>query len=186
MDYALFRLINGLAGRSPLLDELMRFLATDYMVPTIAMTLVVLLWFSGHVERQRQIFLALLSVVVTNVVVKAMNLVYFRPRPFTDHDVTLLFYHPSDSSFPSNSAASLWSLAWAVWTFDRRLGTLFIALAVLMGFSRVYVGVHYPLDIVGGALVGIFSAHWVVRHAAPRLNPLIDRTRRVLRHLALT
>lgn len=186
MDYALFRLINGLAGRWPLLDEFMRFWATDYMAPTIAMSAVVLLWFSGQLERERQILLALGSVVVTNLVVKAMNLVYFRPRPFTDHDVTLLFYHPSDSSFPANSAATLWSLAWAMWTFDRRVGAFFLTLATLMSFSRVYVGVHYPLDVVGGALIGILCARWVIKHAAPRLDPLINRALRVLRQLALT
>jgi len=185
VDYALFRLINGLAGRHPLADELMRLLATDYMVPTAAMSLLVWLWFSGERARQHHVLLALVAFVAANVVVKAMNLVYFRPRPFTDYEVTLLFYHPSDSSFPANSAAALWSLAWAIWRLDPRPGRWLVVLALLMGLSRVYVGVHYPLDIVGGALIGIGCAHWSVRRAAPRLEGPFDRLIQTLRRLAL-
>ncbi|MDQ7031030.1 MAG: phosphatase PAP2 family protein [Ardenticatenia bacterium] len=185
MDYALFRLINGLAGRSPPADELMRLLATDYMVPTTAMSLLVWLWFSGERGRQHHVLMALVAFVAANMVVKAMNLVYFRPRPFTNDDVTLLFYHPSDSSFPANSAAALWSLAWAIWRLDPKLGRWLVVLALLMGISRIYVGVHYPLDIVGGALIGIGCARWSVSRAGPRLEMVFDRLISTLRRLAI-
>jgi undecaprenyl-diphosphatase len=175
MDWLLFRAINGLAGRSVVLDEVFRFFANDYIVPTVVVALLVVGWFSGEARWRRVVVHALLALLLANLIVKVFNLVWFRPRPFTFNDVNLLFYYPSDSSFPSNSAAAMWALAWATWLRDRgsRIGRSAVVLAALMGFSRIWIGVHYPLDIVGGALVGILSAG-VVERNSERLRPLTD------------
>lgn len=174
MDYALFQLINGLAGRWPALDELMRFFATDYIVPTSLICLIVFLWFSGRHELQEQALLGIVSLAVANVFVLISNIIWFRPRPFTDHDVNLLFYHPSDPSFPANSAATTWALACALWMYDRGIGGIALVLAFMMGLSRIFVGVHYPLDILAGAIIGIVAARIVVRRLASHLSPLFQ------------
>ena len=80
-----------------------------------------------------------------------LNMFYFRPRPFVELDVNLLFYQPTDSSFPANSAAAAFGIAFGIWGVNRRLGWFAIAVAGLYGLARVYVGVHYPLDILAGA-----------------------------------
>lgn len=185
MDYALFQCINGLAGRWPAVDELMRFFATDYIVPTSLICIVVFLWFSGRRELQEQSLLAIVSLVLANAFVSASNALWFRPRPFADHDVNLLFYHPSDSSFPANSMATTWALAWALWTYDRTIGGIALALAFMMGLSRVFVGIHYPLDIVAGAIVGIVATRIVVRRLAPHLSPVFQALLAFARRLRL-
>lgn len=91
-----------------------------------------------------------------NVVLK--NLIA-RPRPcWLDESVQMLIAVPKDYSFPSGhtmaAAVGATVLAWA----DRRLGAIAISLAVLIAFSRLYLYVHFPTDILAGALLGIGSA----------------------------
>lgn len=186
MDLALFRLINGLAGRWGPADELFRFLANDYIVPTLVVAMLVVGWFSGDPRLRRVVVHALLALLVANAIVKGLNLLWFRPRPFTFNEVNLLFYYPSDSSFPSNSAAAVWALAAASYGRDRvsRIGQAALLLAALMGFARIWVGVHYPLDIVGGAAIGLLAAALVER-ARLRLRPLTDGLVAVARRMGL-
>ncbi|MDQ4074963.1 MAG: phosphatase PAP2 family protein [Chloroflexota bacterium] len=186
MDLFLFRLINGLAGRWTGVDELFRFFANDYIVPTAVVAMLVVGWFSGNERWRRVVIHAILALLLANLIVKLSNLVWFRPRPFTYNEVNLLFYYPSDSSFPSNSAAAVWSLAWALWLRQRGswLGRGAVLLAALMGWSRIWVGVHYPFDIVGGVAIGILAAA-VVEHNRVRLRPLTQALEWLARKLAL-
>jgi undecaprenyl-diphosphatase len=155
-DISLFELINGLAGRWLLLDVTMRLIVNDYFVPTTMALMLLALWLSGVKTNQRAVIQAVLAQGLSNAIVKACNLVYFRPRPFADPNlaVNLLFYRPSDSSFPSNPAAVGFAFATAVWLYNRRLGALMLALASLFALARVYCGVTYPVDALTGALIG--------------------------------
>jgi undecaprenyl-diphosphatase len=188
-DLHLFRLINGLAGHFPLLDELMRLLVNEYFVPTSLSLILVALWFGGRGEsgreaNQRAVLHAALSLALANGLVKLCNLIAFRPRPFAAHEVHLLFYRPTDSSLPSNPAAVGFSFATAVWLHNRRAGAVMYVLAALFAFARVYCGVHYPLDVIVGGLIGALSAYLVVRKLRI-LDPLIARVIQIGRWLIL-
>ena len=65
---------------------------------------------------------------------------------------------PDTGSFPSGHAATSFAAATILSFAFPRLGPIFLVLAAAVGFSRVYVGVHYPLDIVGGAVLGVLIA----------------------------
>ena len=65
---------------------------------------------------------------------------------------------PHDGSFPSGHAATSFAAATVLTLYLPRWAPLWILLAVAIGFSRVYVGVHYPLDVVGGAVLGVLVA----------------------------
>ena len=186
MDLTLFRLINGLAGQWPAVDEVFRFFANDYIVPTFLVAFLVVGWFSGQAKWRQIVLHALLALLLANIIVKACNLIWFRPRPFTYNEVTMLFYYPSDSSFPSNSAAVVWSLAGAMWLSlpSSRFGQVALLLAAIMGWSRIWVGVHYPLDIVGGACAGLLAAWWVKRYEK-RLYPVAKGLEWLARKMAL-
>ena len=143
----------------------MELLASDYAVP-VAMALTILaMWFVGHdqddrMRRQIGVFVALTAIGLASWAVFASNELYFRPRPFDaalDHDVTVLLYRPTDSSFPSNSAAVAFAAAAGVWRISWRTGLVLLALAAAYGLARVYGGVHYPLDILGGAATGLVA-----------------------------
>lgn len=167
-DEAVFRWINGWVGRYSPLDRMMEWVVSDYLVPvTLALTLTGL-WFVGgekavRMKNQITVFVALSAMGLASWVVAVNNALYFRPRPFVDHDVSLLFYQPTDSSFPANTTAATFAIAAAVWRVNRRVGLATYLAAGLYGLARVYAGVHYPLDIVGGALIGIVVAFLVFK-----------------------
>lgn len=186
MDLALFRALNGLAGRWIVADEFFRLVANDYVVPTVIVSLLLVRWFRDEPHHRRVVVHAIVALLLANLLVKGLNLLWFRPRPFTYNEVTLLFYFPSDSSFPSNSAAAVWSLAAALWFRDRAgtTGRVALGLAALMGLGRIWIGVHYPLDIVGGAAIGLLAAA-VVEQQRRRLRPLTDGLYALASRLAL-
>ena len=160
-DEKLFLWINGLAGNFSPLDNVVRWTSSDYLIPvTLALTLVSL-WFTGsdgqtRMRHQIGLFVALTAMGLSSLAVFIVNAFYFRPRPFDAPglEVTLLFYRPTDSSFPANSIAASVGIAAAVWAVNRPVGAFMLAAVALYGFGRIYAGVHYPLDIAAGAAIG--------------------------------
>ena len=168
-DKALFLWINALVGYAPAVDAAMTWVASDYLVPVSMGLTLVALWFIGHDAPQRMryqigMFTALTAMALSSLVVLISNALFFRPRPFDGLDgINLLFYRPTDSSFPSNSAAAAFAIAAAVWCVNRRIGAALFIAAAIYGFSRVYVGVHYPADILGGALIALIITALTLR-----------------------
>lgn len=189
LDIALFNLINGLAGHVPALDAFMRLLVNDYFVPTALCLLATALWFAGGTREergrnQRAVLSIIVALLLANLLVKLCNLIYFRPRPFSVQQVNLLFYRPSDSSLPSNAAAVGFTFAGVAWQRRRWLAVVMGVLAGLFAFARIYCGVHYPLDVVVGGLIGAVCSY-VVGKGQRSLEPLMDAIIRVARRLYL-
>ena len=165
-DEKLFLWLNGLAGKSPVFDRIVEWVVSDYLMPVVLSLALILLWFIGEdrgtrLKHQVGVFAALSSMALASLVVFVINAMYFRPRPFVDLDVTLLFYQPTDSSFPANAMAASFGLAIGVWCVNRRLGALMVLAAGLFAFARVVAGVHYPADVAVGALIGAVTAYLV-------------------------
>ena len=97
-----------------------------------------------------------IDVIVCNGLLK--NLVA-RTRPCdVNTAIQLLISHPTDYSFPSgHTAASFTAVAALYFSGDKKIWKAAIVLGTLIAFSRMYLYVHYPTDILGGALIGIFS-----------------------------
>jgi undecaprenyl-diphosphatase len=176
-DLPLFRVLNSMALRTPVIDVPTQFLMNDYIVPTALAATLLALWFAGRDVDERAAFQraalrALLSLALASVALKLINEVYFRPRPFTfDDSVRLLFYHPSDSSMPSNAATVCFALAMSVWLQQKHWGVAMLALSLGMTLARVIGGVHYPADVVVGAWLGGLAA-WLVNRATWLDRPL--------------
>ena len=161
MNEALLDLINGPAGNSSILDSLARFAAEDLLFVLCGLLALAGCWEIAH-RRQRAIEIGAIALVATAVAIAiafALGMAWFEARPFVaDADTVRLIPHGADASFPSDHAAvaaavaTVGALAW------RRFGPIFIAMAVIIGIARVYVGVHYPLDIVAGWAIGASTA----------------------------
>jgi undecaprenyl-diphosphatase len=100
---------------------------------------------------------------------------WHRPRPYQDHPLGILpLLSPShDPSFPSDHATAAFAIAFGILFVARRTGWLFLAWAALIGISRVLAGMHYPTDVLAGALVGLGSGFLTARIAMPVLWRLI-------------
>jgi undecaprenyl-diphosphatase len=102
--------------------------------------------------------------------------VWPRERPFVAHPhETLLLGQPShEPSFPSDHAIAAFAIAFSVALIGgRRMGAAFLAAATVVGMTRVFVGLHYPGDVAGGALIGFLSATAVFLAAGDRWIPVV-------------
>jgi undecaprenyl-diphosphatase len=175
-DVAVSLWINQWVGHFSAWDAVARVLVSDYFVPSVLSLGVLGMWFVGEnaTERdrhQRAAFRAMIAMGLANLAVLIINQHYFRPRPFVEHEVALLFYRPTDSSFPANPAAMAFAMASGMWEGNRKVGMVFLAFAFLWAATRVYAGVFYPLDILAGAAIGI-TISYLVAGALRLLEPL--------------
>ncbi len=91
-----------------------------------------------------------------------------RPRPFVENNVNLLLTHNS-AAFPSGHAAFFFAFSIIVYFYNKKAGILFLISSFLICLARVFVGIHWPLDILAGAVVGIFSG-WLIYKISKRFR----------------
>ncbi|WP_367139929.1 MULTISPECIES: phosphatase PAP2 family protein [Streptomyces] len=178
--------INGLAKDAPgWLDHTMEFIGEYGIVLGLAV-LMVLAWWS---LRRRQdapaavaaLFWAPLAAGLALLVNIPIRGFVKRPRPFVDHTgLEVLVKGKTDYSFVSDHATLTMAIGVALFVANRKYGLIGIGLAFLEGFCRVYMGVHYPTDVVGGLALGTAVALLLAPLAMMALTPLtraVARTR---------
>ncbi|MDX3059912.1 phosphatase PAP2 family protein [Streptomyces sp. NE06-03E] len=102
-----------------------------------------------------------------------------RPRPFFDHKgLEVLVAGKTDFSFVSDHATMAMAIAVGLFVANRKFGLVAIGLALLEGFCRVYMGVHYPTDVVGGFALGTAVALLLAPLAMMLLTPLVGAVAR--------
>ena len=159
-DETAFLWLNSWVGHFPWLDTIVQWVVSDYLVPVMLALALVGLWFHGATatareRNQRGVLTAVLGLALANLAIEVIDHnLPFRPRPFSALPTSLLFYKPVDSSFPANPAAVGFAIGVAVGLWNRKIGVALLAIAAVFSLSRVYAGVFYPLDILGGAAVG--------------------------------
>lgn len=155
-NLTLFHIVNGIAGRSPILDDTMIF-AAKYIIYIFGVYLAYI-WLVRNRYRQEVLFTgyaALLGLGINLLITQF----YFHPRPFMIPTGTLLIAHASESSFPSDHATIMFSISLMLLAFRdfRRTGTILLMLSCISSLARVYSGLHFPMDIAGSLLVALFS-----------------------------
>jgi len=177
MDLTFFRYLNSFAGHGGMTDQVVVFLASYLQYVLGAALIVAALW----PRRVRMAIAAIISAAVARGLVKpAILLFVHRARPYialsSVHNIIGPQTGEEYQSFPSGHAIFFFALATAVYLYDRRLGWWFFFGATLMGIARIIGGIHWPSDILGGALIGIVVG-WALVRLVPPLRPrvLINR-----------
>ena len=177
MDLSVVEWLNSGVGRFAPWDAFMEAMVSDYLVPALSSLVLIALWFLGEpserYKNQLTTICGIAGLGLANLGVALVNIHFFRDRPFVSHDLNVLFYEPTDSSFPANAAAVGFAVATAVFMRHRRLGLAMYGLAFLWAFGRVYAGVHYPTDILGGAAIG--AAGTFLAYAGLRILSFVPR-----------
>ena len=149
-----FATINSYAGHSVWLDRVGIFLAI-YLTYLMVMAVIYGGFLTGWKYGRRMFWEAISSAIIGRyVIVEIIRMFFASPRPFAVEHVNQLIPE-SGWSFPSGHTTFLFALAMAVWFYNRRLSYWLFGGALLVGIARIYVGVHWPLDIVGGIVIGV-------------------------------
>lgn len=153
MNTDLLRTVNGWSGNA-VLDAPMRFAAGQLIFAAFAVV-AVLCGFELTRRRLAPVALVGVALALAFAAGRTAALLFPEPRPFTTHpDLHQLVAHEPGQSFPSDHSLAAFACAFAVLAFlSRRWGALLLGAAALIGFSRVYGGVHYPGDILGAAVL---------------------------------
>lgn len=153
MNYYIFSIINGLAGKSALLDQIMIFSA-KYLVSIIPIIIVALLLARKTENKKAAIFITI-SVGLSLLLGYITKGFYYHPRPFAMGLGLDLVPDDFTSSFPSSHTTSMFALSFATLFIKRyKLAVMSFILAFIVGFSRIFIGVHFPFDILGGIIYG--------------------------------
>ncbi len=177
-DIQLFYLLNNLAGQSHAVDSLIVFCA-DYLAYILGAMFFAFLYFSKYPWRQK-IEMFSVAVVATflsrGVITEVIRLFIHRLRPFADPAMLSVHQLLTDSawSFPSGHSTFFYGLSTVMYLYNKKWGIGFFIVTAIITFGRVAAGVHYPSDIIGGALIGVCSAfigyYGVRRFLAPKTN----------------
>lgn len=129
-----------------------------------------------HHGNKKAVILAIMTLAVALAVKSLIAFLVNRQRPFVTHPELLSFpLHVDSASFPSGHTLISFSVAWSLWLSGlHKWGGWLLALATLIALARVFAGVHYPTDIMGGFLIALASAWYVHREASSLKRYLPD------------
>ncbi len=160
MDLYLFRLINNYALKWHWLDLMGKFCA-QYLGYFLVLILIVLLFIKPKKYWKLIIRAGTAAIAARFVFVEIIRWLFPRPRPFLQLQNVNLLLKDVDHihhSFPSGHATFFFALATSIYLYNKKFGYFFLLSAFLISLARVFIGVHWPSDVVIGSLVGIFSA----------------------------
>jgi undecaprenyl-diphosphatase len=155
IDLYIFNLINSFAGEWAWLDYFAMFCSV-YLGYVLFFILIILLGFNFR-KYWKMVIEAVIAAVITRfVMADFIRWLWFRPRPFVaENFIPLIDQSPKEAAFPSGHASFFFALSTIIYCYNKKLGILFYIASFLIVISRVFVGVHWPLDILVGALLGI-------------------------------
>ncbi|WP_094574522.1 MULTISPECIES: phosphatase PAP2 family protein [Brucella/Ochrobactrum group] len=174
LDAAATRAVNSLVGASASVDFLMIWVSA-IGVPLLVPAVAAQWWRGSDRPHNRHVLVATgLSFLLGLAINQLILLFVHRMRPY-DSGISHLLISPSaDPSFPSDHATATFAIAAAFLLHGmRRTGRWFLAAAVLVAVSRVYIGTHYVSDVLGGAATGIVAA--ILVRALYREGTRLDR-----------
>ena len=183
LNHTIFLLLNASEHPSRLLLAIATFFA-EYVIWVIP-AIIGISWLRGSDHTRKVLLEATASGLAALLINQIIGLVWQHPRPFMIGLGHTLIPHAADSSFPSDHLTLLWAVAFSflMHPSPRIAGLALALLGLPVAWARIYLGVHFPLDIVGTALVAVLSAWLAFRQVRLYLPATYSLTHRL--HLNL-
>jgi membrane-associated phospholipid phosphatase len=178
-DFTIVLFLNKFVGNSRLLDGSVALISDTYILHGILfVALLWLIWFKDKREESRvRLFVGGVAAVMAGLLSRVLQLsLPFHVRPLYNVDLQLTW--PTGvtwgtlshwNSFPSDHASLFFAFATLIWISDRRFGLFAFFWAAITSSTRIYLGYHYPTDILGGAALGVFMVILFQRLPLPRV-----------------
>ena len=168
LNRSLFLLLNAGQNAPSALIALARAVA-QYLIWIVPAGLIAA-WLRGSNRTRQALLAAAIAGLVGLLVSQAIGLAWYHPRPFAVGIGRTLLAHAADSSFPSDHVTLIWAVAISLMARQatRRAGWALAALGLPLAWARIYLGLHWPLDMLGAAFVALPSA-WLIRRQERRL-----------------
>lgn len=152
LNLSLFSWINASPEASNTSIHFAIFIANDLLYYMIL--LFAWFWLRGNYDTKKQILKAFIFTSIAILISQCISHVYYHPRPFVMEVGRTLIYHAPNGSFPSDHMLIFSSIAFSyLFSAQRKLGIFLLIMAWLVAWSRVYLGVHFPLDMLGAFLL---------------------------------
>jgi undecaprenyl-diphosphatase len=164
MNQQIFLYLNHLTIGHPLFSNVVVFCATTLGTIVIIVSILVYLFHKSYkknifdklsefIQEFSVIFISIILAWGTSFVLKYL---FHSPRPYLLlSDVNALFMHGTYDSFPSGHATLFFALATSMYFYQKRFGAMLFVFAFVISISRIFSGVHFPVDILAGALIGV-------------------------------
>jgi undecaprenyl-diphosphatase len=171
MNNSIFFFFYNLAHQSVFLDNLLIFFAQTFPYLVIGAAIVFLLWhheifsaehpFRALAQKWKEIVLVFFSGIFAWILAHFLKILIHSPRPFAVFPYIHSLISETDFSFPSGHATFYMGLAFAIFLSHKKAGYWFIFFALIIGIARIVAGIHFPIDILGGFILGIIIAYLV-------------------------
>lgn len=163
----MFAYLNSFIFRNEILDNMVYFLAETLPYILFGAAFLFLLWVPTKKDHPKYMWAmprralkcvhAAFAVGISFLITEAIKYVAHVSRPFEGpNGIHSLFLHSEGDSFPSGHATAFAALATIMYFHNRSAGILFWIGAILIAVSRVVAGVHYPIDVAVGIMIGAF------------------------------
>jgi len=158
LNQSIFTFINQFAEKNNWLDFVMISVA-EY-IPYVFLLVLIFYWFYKRNKYQDTVLYAGYSALLGLFMNYIITLFYFHNRPFMDGLGNNMVHHAAENSFPSDHTTFMLSMSFSFLFFakTRILGIVLSLIGIISGFSRVFVGAHYPFDILGSMLTAFLAA----------------------------
>ncbi len=154
LNLDLFQTLNVPEHASSMMMHYAMFIAHDLVY--VMLIVFAIAWFMGNRETKTGIIKAFIFTAITLLISEVLSAVLNTPRPFVVHVGQTLIEHDATGSFPSNHMSIFSGIAFAYYfSVKRDLGRILLCVAWLVAWSRVYVGVHFPIDMLGAFFIAL-------------------------------
>lgn len=164
MNNAIFSFFYNLAHQSAIFDKLVIFTAIYFPYAVVILAGLFLLFhheilgaedpYRVFMEKKKEIFSVFFSVVLAGIIVEILKVLIHNPRPFDVLSQMSTLFPETGYAFPSFHATVFSALAVSLFFLHKKAGYIFMLFALLIGLARIIAGVHFPIDILGGFILG--------------------------------